>query len=77
MEFGRDLVGSLAHGVETGRGDEVGEAVFVDVDVEPLRDASHLAFEIALQIRVVDEDDVRLLAHLPKGGEVMHRRAPG
>jgi hypothetical protein len=49
---GHDLVRSFAHCVEAG-GDEVGEPVFVNVDAEPLRDASHLAFEIALQIRIV------------------------
>ena len=70
---GHEFVRSFSHRVETGRGDEVGEAVFVDVDVEPVRDASHLGFEISLQIRIVDEDDVRLLARFPKGGEVMHR----
>ena len=50
----------------------VGGAV-VDVDVEPACDAAHLTFEIALQVRIVDEHDVRLLAHFPKRGEMMHR----
>src|SRR4051794_26268400 len=46
--------------------------VVVDPDVELLGDASHLAFEIAQQVGVVDENDVRFLADLPVRGEMMH-----
>ena len=49
-------------------------AYFVDVDAEPSRKSAHLTFEIPLQIRIVDEHNVRLLTHLPEGSEVMHRR---
>ena len=71
---GYELVRPFPHRGEAGRGDEVGQAIFVDLDLESSSDAPHLAFEIVLQIRVVDEDNVRSVAYFPEGCEMMHGR---
>src|SRR4029079_6743441 len=52
---GREFVRSFSHRVETGSDGEGGQAIVGDVDVEPVCEAAHLTFEIALQIRIVDE----------------------
>jgi hypothetical protein len=59
-----------AHLVEGRRVHQLGPALLVDRDVEPGGESAHRGVEIARQVRVVDEDDVRFVAARPGIGEV-------
>src|SRR5207247_2023512 len=49
----------VAHRVELRAPDELGPEFLVDLDAEEVGDAPHLAVEIGLHVRVMDEQDVR------------------
>ena len=74
---GHTLGGVLLHPLERTIFQNRVPARFVDGNVEERRDVAHLSRHIALQVREVHEQDIRQVANLPPGADVLPERPEG
>lgn len=73
---GSELIPTGLHVLEGAVFNLGGELLLVDGDVKESRDASHLPWQIGLEVVEMHEEDVRLLAALPPGAHVVKQAPP-